>query len=250
MSPPSIRAGTVNVNTLINKIRLIVNLLDVERLDLLAICETCLTSVVPTSFVHISGYNFFRKDVAGATRKHGVGLCIRKNNQPMMIDVSVANTLVVHVLEWDTFIIVSYRPPSYNDLKNYSLRTFLSEFCIDQNVLMLGDFNLPSIKWDETRSDSVLPSRATSFDRSFYEIFLEVGLTQLVFEHTLITSNTILDLILVSNTEIVGVVAILPPLPKCQHCPVVVELHIEVNDNSNIFNVRLWSKGNFAAINE
>ena len=90
MSPPSIRAGTVNVNTLINKIRLIVNLLDVERLDLLAICETCLTSDVPTSFVDISGYNIFRKDVANTNTKHGVLLYIRDFVQALMIDISEA----------------------------------------------------------------------------------------------------------------------------------------------------------------
>ena len=44
--------------------------------------------------------------------------------------------------------------------------------------------------------------------------------------------------------------AILPPLPKCQHCPVVVDLFTEVNDNSNSVNVRLWNKGNYAAIND
>ena len=154
---------------MVNKIRFIVSLLDVERLDLLAICETWLTNEVPSSFVHISGYNFFPKDVAGTTTKHGVGLYIGKNIQAKMIDVSVDNTLVVHVLEWDAFIIVSYRPPSYNDLENHSLKSFLSEFCIDKNVLMLGDFSLPSIKLDGTRTDteSVLSSRATSFDRSF-----------------------------------------------------------------------------------
>ena len=69
-----------------------------------------------------------------------------KNIQAIMIDVSVDNTLVVHILEWDSFIIVSYRPPSYIDLENDSLKTFLSAFCIDKNVLMFGDFNLPSIK--------------------------------------------------------------------------------------------------------
>ena len=108
---------------------------------------------------------------------------------------------------------------------------------------MLGHFNLPSIKWDEIRTESVLPSRATSFNRSFYEIFLEVGLTQLVFEPTFITSNNILDPILVSNTEIVGDVTILPPLPKCQHCPVVVDLYFEENDYSKSVKVRLWNKG-------
>ena len=59
-----------------------------------------------------------------------------------------------------------------------------------------------------------------------------------------------MDLILVSNTEIVGDVAILSPLPKCQHCPVIVDLYIEVNDNLNSANVRLWKKGNYAAINK
>ena len=115
---------------------------------------------------------------------------------------------------------------------------------------MLGDFNLPCVKWDETPTDSVLPSRAIFFDRSFYETFLEVGLTQLVCEPTFITSNNILDLILVSNTEIEGDVAVLPPLPKYLHCLMVVNLYIEVNGDSNSVNLRLWSRGNHAAINE
>ena len=199
----------------------------------------------------ISGYNCFREDVAGATRKHLVGLYIRKNIQAIIIDVSLANTLVVHVVEWDTFIVASYRLPSYNDLENDSLRTFLSEFCIDKNVLMLGNFKLLNMKWHETRTDSVSPSRAISFDRSFNEIFLKVGLTHLVFEPTSTTSNNILDLILLPNTEIVGDVTILPPLPKCQHRPVVVDLYIEVNYDLNIINVRLRrNKGNYGAINE
>ena len=42
----------------------------------------------------------------------------------------------------------------------------------------------------------------------------------------------------------------LPPIPKFQHYPVVVDLFIEVNDNSNSVNVRLWNKGDYAAVNE
>ena len=91
-----------------------------------------------------------------------------------MIDVSVANTLVVHILEWDTFIIVSYRLLSYNDLENDSLKISFSDLCTDKNVLMLGDFNLPSITWDGTRTDSFLPRRATPSDRTSYETFMEL----------------------------------------------------------------------------
>ena len=79
MDPHSIWAGTVNINKLINKIRLITSLLDVERLDLLVLCKTWLTSEVRSPFVDISGYNFFRKEVAGTTTKHVIGLYIRKN---------------------------------------------------------------------------------------------------------------------------------------------------------------------------
>ena len=82
-----------------------------------------------------------------------------------MIAVSVANTLVVHVLDWDTYVIVSYPPPSQNDLENVSLKTFFSKFCIVKYVVKLGDFSTPSIKWDKTRTESFLPSRATSLDR-------------------------------------------------------------------------------------
>ena len=55
---------------------------------------------------------------------------------------------------------------------------------------------------------------------------------------------------MVTNTDIVGDVAILPPLPKYKHCPVLVDLYIEVNDISNSVNARHWNKGNYAAINE
>ena len=107
MDPSSIRAGTVNVNNFINKIRPIVNFLGVQRLDLLAICKTWLTSKVSISFVDIYVYSFFRKDVAGVIRKHSVGSYFRNNIQTIRIDVSVAH-FGRDVLKWDTFIIVSY----------------------------------------------------------------------------------------------------------------------------------------------
>ena len=55
---------------------------------------------------------------------------------------------------------------------------------------------------------------------------------------------------MLSNTEIVEDVAVLPQLPKCQHYPVVLDLYIEVNDDSNCISVRLWNKRNYAAMKE
>ena len=63
-------------------------------------------------------------------------------------------------------------------------------------------------------------------------------------------SNNILNNILVSNTELVGNLAILPPLSKGQHCPVVVGFYVELKDDSNSANVRLSNEGKYAAIDE
>ena len=72
---------------------------------------------------------------------------------------------------------------------------------------------------------------------------------QLVRAPTFTMSKNLLNLILVSNTEIVGDLAILQPLPEFQHCPVVADLYIAVNDDSNSVNVRLRNKVNYAATN-
>ena len=52
------------------------------------------------------------------------------------------------------------------------------------------------------------------------------GLTQIVYEPTIMTSGNTLDLILVSNTEMIGDVSVVSPLPRCCHCPVVVDIYI------------------------
>ena len=41
-----------------------------------------------------------------------------------------------------------------------------------------------------------------------------------------------------------------PPLAKSQHCSIVLDLYIKVNDDSKSANVRLWNERNYAAINE
>ena len=52
------------------------------------------------------------------------------------------------------------------------------------------------------------------------------------------------------DTEMVGDVGILPPLPKFQHYPVVLNFSIEVNDDLNSVTACFWKKGKYAEINE
>ena len=87
----------------------------------------------------------------------------------------------VNVLSWNAYFIVVCRPPSFGTSENVALTQFLDDFCVGKHVIVVGDFNLPSLHWKEMCELSggfVLP-----LDRSFYEIFLESGLTQLVREY-------------------------------------------------------------------
>ena len=56
-----------------------------------------------------------------------------------------------------------------------ALSPSLVDFCVGKNVRVVGDFNLPSLHWNEMAELS--DGYVSLLDRSFYEVFLESGLT-------------------------------------------------------------------------
>ena len=200
-----------------------------------------------SSFVELAGYRFYRCDVEGTVRKHGVGLYLADGLDAASVDINVPNVLVVHLLAWDLYVIVVYRPPSYDEQENYVLKQFIVDFCFGKNVLILGDFNLPSLRWNE--EGELAEGYIRPLDLEFYEAFLEVGLTQSVSMPTFALSGSILDLIFVSNAEMVGSIEVLPPFPRCHHSPVLVDLCLEDTlDPPAEKYIRLWNKGNYVAV--
>ena len=245
------RIGCVNVNSLFNKVSYIQSLLVSEGLIMLAICETWLVEGIESSYVGIDGFNLIRRDVRGSVRKHGVGLYVSVAVDVVEVDVDVPNVLVVFVPSWGIYVITVYRPPSYFELENEKLRDFISEFCLDKSVLLMGDFNLPSLDW--AGEQPVLEQYVSPLDRSFYDVFLSVGLVQLVREQTHDISGNTLDLVLVSDEENVGEVVVLPPLPGCHHCPVLVDVLVPGicgGDVDGGDDIKLWHKGNYQAMSE
>ena len=120
--------GLVNANSLVNKLGFISALLQEENVTLLAVCETWLVESVPSSFVDIVGYNFFRCDVTGQIRKHGVGLYLRKEVEGVQVEVGLPNVVVVSVPNWNMHIVAVYRPPSNSDVLNEELSRFIRKF--------------------------------------------------------------------------------------------------------------------------
>ena len=107
---------------------------------------------------------------------------------------------VAHLLELDIYVISVYRPPSSSSADDASLMAFFSSFCTDKEFVLMGDLNLPSIRWAGGESwDAMVPT-----DRTFYDCFAALGVTQVVRESTMYPSGNILDLVLLSHEERLG----------------------------------------------
>ena len=63
-----------------------------------------------------------------------------------------------------------------------ALSQLLVDFCISKDVIVVGDINLPSPRWNEMGELS--DSYVTRLDRSFHGVFLESGLMQLASDST------------------------------------------------------------------
>ena len=243
-----VKAATVNVNSIINKVQYLFNLVEGEGLHVVSVTETWLTDSCGSSFVQIPEFSLHRGDVAGPVRKHGAAIYVSNSLRHVQAEVTIPNVAVVHLTDLNVFVLSVYRPPSYSREENVLLADFIREFSANKEVLLLGDFNLPSLKWSES---SVWNSYVTPTDRFFYECFIECGLSQWVSFGTYFPSGNILDLVLSSDEDRVGEIYAAPPLPGCHHCPVICSLVFNFGpDESVSFRPpRLqWARADFGAI--
>ena len=109
----------------------------------------------------------------GEIRKHGSGIYIREGIVSVQLDLELPNVTAVHLPDLELFVVGVYRPPSYVNTENQLLINFLGGFCVGKNVMVLGDFNLPSLKWQRQIpcAEYVPP-----LEMAFYDAFLIAGL--------------------------------------------------------------------------
>ena len=204
-----IKFSTINCNSILNKVSYVFNFLTENKVDILSLSETWLISNICSSFVEVPGYVFYCTDVLGEVRKHGVGLYVRGSMGSVQIDVDMPNVVVVHLPIYDLYIVSLYRPPSYSVESNNTLMEFLADFSLGKDLVLLGDFNLPSLRWDRT---CVCEGYVPPMQMEFYNCFLTLGLSQWVEESTFDLSDSILDLVFTSRDDAFGEVEVLSPL--------------------------------------
>lgn len=216
------------------------------------VTETRLLPSFQSSFIDVPGYVLLRHDTDGHINKHGVCVFIRQNLKHDQVSRPLPNTLLFRLTDFDVFILIVYRPPSSDICANENLISVIESVCSSHEVIILGDFNLPSLTWTLPRHDD---ARISATDSSFLDCFDSLGLSQWVCEPTFPRSGNILDLLLTTEPDRVGSIKVLPPLPRCDHCPYIADYVFQseprcvnmVKQVSDSF--RLWQKGKYSQMN-
>ena len=192
-----------------------------------------------------------RNDVNGTVSKHGVGVYVHDSVQIDHVDMPIPNVLTFCLTSSNVQVVIVYRPPSNTPMANEQVASFIEQFCLDKEVIVLGDFNLPHINWNSKNQLRQLPTLETMF----MDVFDGLGLTQWVSEPTFPRSGNTLDLVLTSEEDRIGSVQVMPPLAGCDHSPVLFdyvfqtdscnldEEHSHVGDQQ-----RAWHRGKYTVI--
>ena len=94
-----------------------------------------------------------------------------------------------------------YRPPSNSSEDDNQLSQFILYFSVDREVILIGDFNWPSINWGNAR---FFQGDFEPTNQAFVDAFFSSGLSQWVTEFTYFRSGNILNLVFTSAINRIG----------------------------------------------
>lgn len=171
-----------------------------------------------------SSYEIYRCDRAGSVSGGGVLAMVHCDISHHFISSKNFSvycqclTICFHTSPLLTYVTLVYRSPICDRSSFYGALREISESLKERtNSIILGDFNFPMIKWQDTSSTQLHGSA-----REFYQFCESNMLTQLVNLPT--HSFNILDLVLTNNTDLVQNITILAPFSTSDHRAIFLRL--------------------------
>ena len=214
-----------------------------------AITETWLTDAISSTEFCPDGYQVFRQDrdvsfyedgVYSRDDRGGSLLLIKENLNAQQICLNVKCEAVLTTIEpspgHKLQIGVIYRSER-GHLQNMSNICNFINTLENYDTILVGDFNLPGITWENPEPNSIL-------ETLFLEAVQDKLLSQMVMEPT--RGSNILDLMFVSNPEMVESCDVILPLGQSDHNGTKLEYKVNVKrTNSEPRKVFLYSKGDY-----
>jgi len=187
------------------KVPLIKEMLFSEKIAFIALTETHLNVDIMDSEIQIDGYHIIRRD--RINRSHG-GVAIYiidilGDTAKIILDYTdnTIEALGVIITRLNLCIIVIYRPPNTTSSQFMNLLTKLKLLYNDldssTDVIMLGDFNFPSILWPSMNLSSSSMDKNQALE--FIEFVEDYMLSQFIREPT--RNDNILDLVFSNNEQ-------------------------------------------------
>lgn len=185
----------MNARSILNKSEAVESLLLCIKPDFLAITETWLTHDVMNFEITPPGYVIVRKD--RTTRGGGVAILINKKiPYTVMPEAFDVEAIFCKLMFGSCNVIVGcvYLSPNSGTDSLQALHGYMQRHVAGARVILLGDFNLPTINWETLR----FPCARSEI---LFDLMLSFNLSQIVKEPTRVqgTKSNILDLIFTSN---------------------------------------------------
>ncbi len=228
--------------------------------DIIAVTETWLGADVPDGSFLPPGYNTaFRVD--RTDRPGGGVIIVCRNDRKFTQRLNLCTWRECAWIELERksqhrrlLIGCYYRPPSTSStaVDEFILSLELTMSHVDllsTDVLIVGDFNAKSSTWCSL-------DRTNVPGRMLQTAFLSLGLQQCVTSRTHLDNegslSSLLDLVLVSDTNLITTVDTLPPIGNSDHLPVICHLATTLSSavKPQPQSRRIWcyAKANFSAL--
>lgn len=208
---PSLSICLINARSLANKIDQLQILLNSKKFQILCFTETWLSSKINDPLLcPTNDYNIFRSD----RTTHGGGSAIFVSSALSVTRVTVPRSSFFEIVCIDIYdltmtqnfrFINCYIPPK--SIKTGVIEEFCSALAILMTVkhkkIILGDFNMPNIPWNNfSDNNPLLP------EKIFFDFMKTNKFFQLVKKPT--RENNILDLILTDDMSLISCLDIVP----------------------------------------
>ena len=202
---------------------------------IIAITETWTNSNIDNSFLEIDGYSLLiRRDREDTTDGRGGGILVYTKSELSCHEVATPGDIIqtvslqINLASDKLNVYIVYRSPNSSQENNAKINDFISH--VEQNAVIVGDFNYPSINWDLLNGNPQ--------ERDFLEILSEKHLHQHVSFPTH-NSGNILDLVLSSCPNLIHSVEEIGKLGNSDH--LAIEILIQAQTVSHMRKHKHWN---------
>ena len=189
--------------------------------DIIGVTESWATDTIFDSELHLDTYHVFRCDRNTGNRGGGVLLYVKEDLNPTEYNTNTVYGEQVWCHIGDLLVGVCYRSSNSAIVghdNETNLMKVLREVC-NKHVLIMGDFNYPSIDWSTSTATQFSSSGCVEFVQTTEDCFY----TQHVLYPT--RGSATLDLILTTDPDLVSDVQIAPNLGNSDHNMITFTVH-------------------------